>query len=101
MIILIIIINAPLTRGLKCLHSSEYHTVQVGQSELQQYQNVDVVRLKEERIYLLGMGVLVFRKWVVCQVAVSWVLGTWPVSGDNWAVTHPVIIVSCHFPPLR
>ena len=101
MIILIIIINAPLTRGLKCLHSSDYHTVQVGQTELQQYQNVDVVRLKEERIYLLGMGVLVFRKWVVCQVAVSWVLGTWPVSGDNWAVTHPVIIVSCHFPPLR
>ena len=72
MIILIIIINAPLTRGLKCLHSS----VQVGQSELQQYQNVDVVRLKEERIYLLGMGVLVFRKWVVCQVAVSWVLAS-------------------------
>ena len=40
-----------------------------------QYQNVDVVRLKEERIYLLGMGVLVFRKWVVCQVAVSWAPG--------------------------
>ena len=52
-----------------------HHTVQDGQSESQQYQNVDVVRLKEERIYLLGMGVLVFRKWVVCQVAVSWAPG--------------------------
>ena len=85
MIILIIIINAPLTRGLKCLHSSDYHTVvQDGQSELQQYQNVDVVRLKEERRILLGMGVLVFRKWVVCQVAVSWAPGQCQGTTVRW-----------------
>ena len=83
MIILIIIINAPLIRELKCLHSSHSPRRSVRTTAISEF----IWMLwcwKWKRKESIWMGVLVFRKWVVCQVAVSWAPGQYQGTTGRW-----------------
>ena len=84
--IIFIIINTLLTRGLKCLHSSHSPSRSVRSTAI--VCKIEIISMlcveEERRIYLLGLGVLVFRKWVVCQVAVSWAPGQCQATTGRW-----------------